>query len=135
MGEMESNVLPKNYWYKALDVSRRLSDIVYDCCPSLSDYNGVITAQNIDDIVASYYLLSGFSEENVVINSEYCGTLNGETVRHGIAEIYGIDDIDLSLSSRYNSENDTFVVSGLGCSADSSKDTIYYSNNTWIFIT
>ena len=139
---IKSNVLPTSEWFKAARASYLYSwSIVcnYDCkVLETEHYNGMITAENIDDIVsfAVYNAKDEFDYEwDVLPTGEECMVLSGNTVREAVKEAFGIENVDLTLSQNYDNENDIYKTTKFekdgGEEYKCSPSKISYSNGVW----
>lgn len=131
IGSLESNVLEKNDWFKAETFCEEMINPVQE---SFSiPYNGEITEENIDEIIGMITVHFPISEEGHINYGDMeADMLNGEEIRQAIAYVFGIENVDLSLSKKYDSSTDTvlFFGGGIGRLLPS---TIEYVDNTWVF--
>lgn len=131
IGELESNTLEMNNWFKAETFCEEMINPVQE---SFSiPYNGEITEENIDEIIGMITVYFPISvEDHINYGDMEADMLNGEEIRQAIAYVFGIENVDLSLSKKYDSSTDTvlFFGGGIGRLLPS---TIEYVDNTWVF--
>ena len=95
----------------------------------VKDYNGVITAENIDQVLQLAVRLS-----DIEIDSDYV-VVSGDEIRDIVAEYFAIDDIDLTLSENYDEEKDEYLwidmSRGGGETGKERPDEISYADGIW----
>ena len=136
---IKSNNLFYSEWYEIL---KRADYYIYRIT---ADYNigliqfkhfaGKITADNIDDIIQIAIELSNAEGDFYAppSSSEAYMIYAGETVQKAVRDIFGIENIDLTLSKEYDAENNTCKVEyvGIGGGGKSAPFKISYSNGVW----
>ena len=138
---IKSNIIPGSDWFKAVVSAYGYSWNMachYDMdILETQHFNGEITATNIDDIVSfAAYLFSDYEEDWWVSPDgvEYM-VYAGKDVRDAMKKLFGIENIDLTLSQNYDSETDTYKTTKYPRSGDewskSSPSKIKYNNGIW----
>ena len=112
---IKSNIIPASDWFKAVksayDYSWNMA-CHYDMnILEIQHFNGKITADNIDDI-ASFAATLMVDYENsdwwISPTGEEYMVYTGEDVRKAINKLFGIENVDLTLSQTFDSETDTY---------------------------
>lgn len=107
-------------WY---DIYQKYHDI------SLPDFDGKITAENIDYIILDTIYKYGYRDG---VDFDDDGYIDGKTLTDYILSMYALDSIDLSLSSYYDSETDRYYSQGWGDTAGyRSISNLTYKNGYW----
>ncbi len=134
-----SNSLPSSEWF---DVMRYMychpMYFYVDYWDTPFNYTGVITSNNIDKIIEMAIEIEGwsfFENEGITTDDTIDWLCDGELIRQTVKKRFAVDDIDLSLSERYDPETDTYLFSqrqmGLGEIMKYCPDEISYSNGVW----
>lgn len=123
-----SNYLKDCPWMEAWFLADRLADSIL-CCET-ERYDGDITKDNIDEIV--FHSLLAARGTISYLNYPY---FNGDEVRQAVKNTFAVDNIDLSVSSNYNSQDDTFkMFTDYGGDWGILKPYILsYQNGIWLF--
>ena len=131
IGELESNTLEKNDWFKAETFCEEMINPVQESFST--PYNGKITEQNIDEIISMVTIHFPITVEGYIdYGYTEASMLNGEEVRQAIEYVFGIENIDLSLSKKYDISTDTVLFFGGGI-GNLLPSAIEYVDNTWVF--
>ncbi len=132
IGDMESNTLEKNNWLKGLIASKGVLTVAA-CCPELNGFNGEINAKNIDGIVDLCFAYCDLEYEETE-TQEWCVAIKGDDVKQAICEIFGIENVDLSLSENYDEITDTIISDFGGYGNGDERYRFSYSDGIWTFI-
>ncbi len=134
IGDMESNTLEENDWLNAMLFSRYFMTVA-SCIPKLNGFNGTIDNENIDAIVGACFIYCDIETiESVELDEHWYSLLNGDEVRNAISEVFGICDVDLSLSSLYDGETDTILSTQDGYGDAYSSFELSYKNEMWTLV-
>ena len=140
--EIKSNTLSSCEWFETVAKSYNYSWAMtchYDMdILETSHFNGKITADNIDDII-SFAASTMIDYENAEIwlspDGEEYMVYAGKDVRDAVDKLFGIKNVDLTLSKNYDSKNDTYKTTKFPRSGAENRkcspSKISYSGGIW----
>ncbi len=114
---LTSNILDRCYWAEV--------DKILDDAPFLMfDFNGTVTAENIDDIIiAALY-----------INEAYDGVYTKTQIEEMVNSTFALEGFDIKLSKNYNEETREYTYYGFGTGGPWLFERPYdinFENDTW----
>ncbi len=139
---IKSNIIPGSDWFKAVVSAYGYSWNMacnYDMeVLETQHFSGEITIKNFDDIVSfAAYLLTDNEDYNWWVSPEGVEYMvyAGKDVRDAMKKLFGIENIDLTLSQNYDSETDTYKTTKYPRMGDewskASPSKITYNNGVW----
>lgn len=101
------------------------------------EFNGTVTAENIDTLIEIAGILDGIfynGEGNQDANGYY-ETVSAAQVKNAVEKYFAVENVDLSLSQHYNSQNNTYkhygLIMGAGQIMTTTPDQVSYKNGVW----
>lgn len=130
MGDMESNILESSQLVKIMQCGTQLANAF--SCYEMTEFNGTITADNIDKIIAfAYCAAESFRQSGEVtmveIDGDYYYLIDAETVKSIVSMFFDITGVDFAMAK--TDEETGKILVGLSMAGNFGSEELTYDSN------
>ncbi len=131
---LESNVFTDSQWLNAWMMSEQVASTFASNNPDKTlNYDGKITAENIDALIELAAMLYYGDEDYLVSETDDYVIVRAEGIRKALKSLFGISTVDLKLSKQYDAKADTYCYVYKDYTGVSKlyPSQVVYSNGAW----